>query len=139
MEFASLLELRYVYEDTRVCLTLAMRKAPSDCLHRAERYLDLAFLSKCREHFPLEQYYLEGFNRLHDYDEENGKGYLTTLTAYLRNNMSVSAAAKETFMHRNTMTQQLEKIEEILGVPLRDKETCWYLQLCLKIHELLEL
>jgi len=139
MEFASLLELRYVYEDTRICLTLAMRKAPAERLHRAERYLDLAFLSKCREHFPLEQYYLEGFNRLHDYDEENGKGYLTTLTAYLHNNMSVSAAAKEIFMHRNTMTQQLDKIEEILGVPLKDKEMCWYLQLCLKIHELLEL
>lgn len=139
MEFSSLLELRYVYEDTRVCLTLAMRKSPDTHLHRAERYLDLAFLSKCREHFPLEQYYLEGFNRLHDYDDENHKGYLTTLTAYLSNNMSVSAAAKEIFMHRNTMTQQLEKIEEILGVPLRDKEMCWYLQLCLKIHELLEM
>ena len=139
VEFVSLLDLRYVYEDTRVCLTLAMRKSPSERLHRAERYLDLAFLSKCREHFPLEQYYLEGFRRLHDYDEENGKGYLTTLTAYLDNNMSVSAAAKAIFMHRNTMSQQLEKIEEILGVPLKDKEMCWYLQLCLKIHELLEM
>ena len=108
-------------------------------MHRAERYIDLAFLSKCREYFPLEQYYLEGFSRLHDFDEENEKGYLNTLTAYLNNNMSVSAAAKEIFMHRNTMTQQLDKIEEILGVPLKDKEMCWYLQLCLRIHELLEL
>ena len=53
--------------------------------------------------------------------------------------MSVCAAAKAIFMHRNTMAQQLEKIEEILGVPLREKEMCWYLQLCLKIHELLDL
>ena len=139
MEFASLLELRYVYEDVRVCLALAMRKAPAEHLHHAERYLDLAFLSKCREYFPLEQYYLEGFRRLAAYDKESGKGYLTTLKAYLENSMSVSAAAKAIFMHRNTMAQQLEKIEEILGVPLREKEMCWYLQLCLKIHELLDL
>ena len=139
MEFANLLELRYVYEDTQVCLKLAMRKDAAQRLHRAERYLDLAFLSKCRQYFPLEQYYLEGFKRLHDFDEENEKGYLTTLTAYLENNMSVSAAAKAIFMHRNTMSQQLDKIEEILGVPLKDKEMCWYLQLCLRIHELLEL
>ena len=139
MEFSSLLELRYVYEDTQICLKLGMRKAPSIQMHRADRYIDLAFLSKCREYFPLEQYYLEGFSRLHAFDEENGKGYLATLTAYLNNNMSVSAAAKEIFMHRNTMAQQLDKIEEILGVPLKDKEMCWYLQLCLKIHELLEL
>ena len=139
VEFASLLELRYVYEDVRVCLALAMRKAPAEHLHHAERYLDLDFLSKCREYFPLEQYYLEGFKRLAAYDKESGKGYLSTLTAYLENNMSVSAAAKAIFMHRNTMAQQLEKIEEILGVPLREKEMCWYLQLCLKIHELLDL
>ena len=138
-EFASLLELRYVFADTQVCLSLAARKSPGERLHRAERYLDLAFLSKCREYFPLEQYYLQGFKRLHDFDEENAKGYLATLTAYLDNNMSVSAASKAIFMHRNTMTQQLEKIEEILGVPLKDKEMCWYLQLCLRIHELLEL
>ena len=139
VEFASLLELRYVYEDVRVCLALAMRKAPAEHLHHAERYLDLAFLSKCREYFPLEQYYLEGFRRLAAYDKESGKGYLTTLKAYLENSMSVSAAAKVIFMHRNTMAQQLEKIEEILGMPLREKEMGWYLQLCLKIHELLEL
>ena len=139
MEFSSLLELRYVYEDTLICLKLGMRKSPSVRMHRAERYIDLAFLSKCREYFPLEQYYLEGFSRLQTFDEENEKGYLNTLTAYLNNNMSVSAAAKEIFMHRNTMAQQLDKIEEILGVSLKDKEMCWYLQLCLKIHELLEL
>ena len=81
----------------------------------------------------------QGFKRLAAYDKESGKGYLSTLTAYLENNMSVSAAAKAIFMHRNTMAQQLEKIEEILGVPLREKEMCWYLQLCLKIHELLDL
>ena len=138
-EFSSLLELRYVYEDTQVCLSIAMRKTGGECLYRAERYLDLAFLHKCRQYFPLDQYYLEGFSRLHDYDEENGKGYLTTLTAYLDNNMSVSAAAKAIFMHRNTITQQLDKIEELLGISLKDKEMCWYLQLCLRIHELLEM
>ena len=139
MEFSNLLELRYVYEDTKVCLRIALLKRPGEALYPAEKYLDLAFLNKCRQYFPLEQYYLEGFSRLHDYDEENAKGYLTTLKAYLDNNMSVSAAAKAIFMHRNTMTQQLERIEEILGVPLKDREMCWYLQLCLKIHELLEL
>lgn len=53
--------------------------------------------------------------------------------------MSISAASKAIFMHHNTMAQQLEKIEEILGMSIRDPELCWYLQLCLKIHELLKL
>ena len=53
--------------------------------------------------------------------------------------MNANAAAKSIFMHRNTLMQQLEKIEQIMGVSLEDKEMCLYLQLCLKIHELLQL
>ena len=138
-EFKDLLALRYMFEDTKVACRIAVRKQPDARLHRAERYLDLAFLHRCRQYFPLEEYYLEGFMRLHDYDEANDRNYLATLTAYLDNNMNVSAAAKAIFMHRNTMTQQLEKIEELLGVSLRDKDICWYLQLCLRIHELLDM
>jgi len=137
--FSSLLDLRYVYENTKACLNIAGRKADDRCVFSAEDYLDLAFLDKCREFFPLEQYYTEGFNRLCTFEAENEKGYLTTLTAYLDNNMSVNAASKAIFMHRNTMTQQLEKIEEILGVSLKDGRICWYLRLCLKSYELLHL
>ena len=138
-EFKDLLSLRHVFEDTRGACRIATRKQPDARLHRAEHYLDLTFLHRCRQYFPLEDYYLEGFKRLHDYDEANDRGFLTTLTAYLDNNMNISAAAKDIFMHRNTMTQQLEKIEELLGVSLRDKNVCWYLQLCLRIHDLLEM
>ena len=138
-KFSSLLDLRYVYEDTMVCLNLAQKKTSEHCVFLAEDYLDLAFLHRCREFFPLEQYYTEGFSRLCQFEEENEKGYLTTLTAYLDNNMSVNAASKAIFMHRNTMTQQLEKIEEILGVSLKDSRMCWYLRLCLKSYELLHL
>ena len=62
-----------------------------------------------------------------------------TLTAYLENNMNANAAAKQIFMHRNTMTMQLEKIEQIMGISLSDKELCLYLRLCLRMTELIEL
>lgn len=137
--FSQLLDLRRTYEDTYAACRIAARKEAQPGIHRAERWMDLVFLHKCRLHFPLEDYYLEGFRRLHDYDDENGRGYLDTLKAYLDCNMSVSAAAKSIFMHRNTMAQQLEKIEELLGVSLKDPHLCWYLQLCLRIHELLAL
>ena len=40
-------------------------------------------------------------------------------------------------MHRNTMSQQLDRIEELLGLPVRDPGMRWYLQLCLRIHDLI--
>jgi len=137
--FSSLLNLRYVYENTRACLNIARKKGDKRCILSSETYLDLIFLHKCREFFPLEQYYTEGFKRLCEFDAQNEKGYLKTLNAYLDNGMSVNAASKAIFMHRNTMTQQLEKIEEILGVSLKDSRMCWYLHLCLKSYELLHL
>lgn len=139
VQFSNLLDLRYIYADTQSCLFIAMRKAPDTRLIHAQDYIALAFLNKCREFFPLEQYYPEGFKRLLSFDQETNRNYLTTLSAYLDHNLSVSAASKAIFMHRNTMAQQLEKIEEILGMSIHDPELCWYLQLCLKIHELLEL
>lgn len=139
MQFSDLLDLRYVYADTQACLFIAMRKAPDAHLIYAQDYISLAFLNKCREFFPLDQYYPEGFKHLIALDRETGRDYLTTLSAYLEHSMSISAASKAIFMHRNTMAQQLERIEEILGMSIRDPELCWYLQLCLKIHELLKL
>ena len=137
MPFYDLLKLRYMFEDCQSILPIAMKKEPGMRIHMAEHYQCTAFLSRCQQYFPLQDYYPEGLTRLLEYDRENNRSYLTTLTAYLENNMNANAAAKSIFMHRNTMMQQLEKIEQIMGVSLQDKEMCLYLQLCLRIHELL--
>lgn len=138
MPFYDLLRLRYMFEDCQNILSLAMKKEPETRIHAAEHYQCTAFLSRCQQFFPLQDYYPEGLTRLVEYDQETGRTYLATLTAYLENNMNANAAAKSIFMHRNTLMQQLEKIEQIMGVSLEDKEMCLYLQLCLKIHELLD-
>lgn len=139
MPFHDLQKLRFIYETTSIAWKGAAQKEPDGQLYHAERYLCLAFLNKCQQYFPIDEYYPDGFRRLVEYDRETGRNYLTTLCAYLDNSMNVNAAAKQIFMHRNTMTQQLEKIEQILGFSLKDKEMCLYLQLCLRIHTLLEL
>ena len=136
MPFYDLLRLRYISENCRSILPIAVKKEPDARIHLAEHYPCHAFLSRCQQYFPLQDYYPEGLTRLKEYDSENNRDYLATLTAYLENNMNANAAAKSIFMHRNTMTQQLEKIEQIMGVSLEDKEMCLYLQLCLRIHDL---
>lgn len=138
MPFFDLLRLRYMYEDCRSIMPVASRRSPDIRLHRAEHDQCLAFLSRCQQYFPLQDYYPEGLTRLIEYDQENNRNYLTTLTAYLENNLNANAAAKQIFMHRNTMMQQIEKIEQIMGLSLKDKEMCLYLQLCLRIRDLLE-
>lgn len=139
MPFYDLLRLRFMFEDCQSILPIAMQKEPETRIHMAEHYQCTAFLARCQQYFPLQDYYPEGLTRLMEYDQENNRNYLATLTAYLENNMNANAAAKSIFMHRNTMMQQIEKIEQIMGVSLEDKEICLYLQICLRIHELLNL
>lgn len=134
--FDDLLKLRYVYEDTLSALELACRDEKKVRFHKSERYLSKVLLKRCRKTLPAEEYYPDFFRRLVEHDERTGKTYLKTLAAYLDNGRNTNAAAKQIYMHRNTMVQQLERIEQILGISLDDSETVFFLQLCIRLHEL---
>ena len=139
MAFFDLLKMRGIFEDCCSAYSIAHARESDKRLYMAEHYQCMTFLARCQQFFSLDDHYPECLTRLIRYDRENGRSYLTTLTAYLENNMNANAAAKQIFMHRNTMTMQLEKIEQIMGISLSDKELCLYLRLCLRMNELIEL
>ena len=134
--FDDLLKLRYIYKDTLSALKFASQKEKDTRFHTSDRYLSLVFLDHCRQLLPSEEYYPDFFHRLTEHDKKTGKTYLQTLSAYLDNGRNANAAAKQLFMHRNTMAQQLDRIEQILGVSLNNSETAFFLQLCIRMHEL---
>ena len=61
-----------------------------------------------------------------------------TLAAYLATNGSPTDAADRLHLHRNTVLYRLGRIEDLLGVDLRDAEVRLTLHLALKIGEVLE-
>src|SRR3989442_669437 len=63
---------------------------------------------------------------------------LETLGAYLATNGSPTEAANLLHLHRNTVLYRLGRIEELLGVDLRNAEVRLALHLALKIGEILE-
>lgn len=134
--FDDLLKLRYLYEDTLSAVVFALRDEPEQRFHRCERWMSLVLLRQCRKSLPVEEYYPDFFRRLVEYDEKNRKDYIGTLSAWLDNGRNTNAAAKEIYMHRNTMIQQLEKIQQILNVDLNDHETGFFLQLCIRLYNL---
>lgn len=134
--FDDLLKLRYIYEDTFSALGFACRDENKIRFHKSERYLSLVLLQRCRKTLPAEEYYPDFFRRLIEHDKKTGKTYLETLSAYLDSGRNTNAAAKKIYMHRNTMVQQLERIEQILGISLEDSETVFFLQLCIRLYKL---
>ena len=61
-----------------------------------------------------------------------------TLIAYLATNGSPTDAAERLHLHRNTVLYRLGRIEDMLGVDLRDAEVRLTLHLALKIGDVLE-
>ena len=78
----------------------------------------------------------EGLYRLIESDRETGRDDLKTLYAYIENGLNGNAAAKELHIHRNTLINRLERIQEILALPLDDRDVVLFLRLCFRILEM---
>lgn len=70
------------------------------------------------------------------YDRENSSNLLLTLKVYLENERSVSRAASELFMHRNTIAYRIDKISELIRSDLDDADTRLAMLLSLRIWAL---
>jgi len=70
--------------------------------------------------------------------KDRGGVLLQTLGAYLATNGSPTDAADRLHLHRNTVLYRLGRIEDLLGVDLRDAEVRLGLHLALKISDVLE-
>ena len=55
-----------------------------------------------------------------NYCNENNVDFLHTLRAYLENNCSKSATAKVLYMHINTLKYQIDRMEKIMGISIKD-------------------
>jgi hypothetical protein len=82
----------------------------------------------------LKEYYDNTLGKLEKYDKENNSGLVEFLYAYLKNNGSQSLVAEKQYIHRNTVNNQLKKIEKITGCnPLNlDEKLRFYLAFFIK-------
>jgi len=58
---------------------------------------------------------LQSFGALVRYDLDNGADLALTLDALLANNGSVAKTSAQLFIHRNTLRQRIQRIEELIG------------------------
>jgi predicted DNA-binding protein YlxM (UPF0122 family) len=61
----------------------------------------------------LKEYYNNTLGKLEKYDKENNTNLMDFLDMYLKNNGSVQLVAEKQYIHRNTVNNQLKKIEKI--------------------------
>lgn len=73
--------------------------------------------------------------KLESYDRKNGTELLGTLHAYLSCHKNLSEAAAFLYVHRNTLTKRLEKINDLIHVDLDDAETVFHLMFSYRLIE----
>ena len=69
------------------------------------------------------------------YDRKNGTELLGTLHAYLAKHRNLSDAAASLFIHRNTLSKRLDKINDLVRVDLDDAEVVFHLMFSYRIIE----
>ena len=65
----------------------------------------------------------------------NRSNYLQTLRVYLSNNCNMMQTARQLFLHRHTLINRLEKIEEISDLHLDDYYSRLYMSIALLLHD----
>lgn len=81
-------------------------------------------LYSVKEKSVLRSFYNDTIGLLETYDRENNTGLVSLLKTYLENNGSLQLVSEKMFIHRNTVTNQLKKIESVTGfnpMELEDK------------------
>lgn len=124
-------KLGAVYEESLGCLERGIMLAPEQEIFSEEDLgpFQLFDLRRMKERGPkMYAEFAEPFLR-----EKDGKELLLTLREYLRCGSSVSATAKKMYLHNNTIRYRIEKIEEILGVSLKDPFTRLKAEILLEI------
>lgn len=76
--------------------------------------------------------------KMQAYDRQHHTEYLNDLELYLKCGKNINKAAKQACVHKNSMYYRISKMEEKFSFSFADEETCFSLQLSLKILQLLD-
>ena len=90
-------------------------------------------LVRVRDVSDLREFAADVLGPLLEHERANDAGYLTTLTAYFRENNSPQRTAKHLHMHANTVAYRIRRIEEITGMTLSSYADRLVVQIALEI------
>ncbi len=92
-------------------------------------------LELCADQVDLLQLCHSAAKKLESYDRKNGTELMGTLHAYLACHRNRNDAAQRLYIHRNTLSKRLEKINDLIHVDFSDAETAFHLMFSFRVLE----
>ena len=120
--FSHLKDIRTAYDQARSALESGMLLNPKEKsrIYFYRDYYLYHVLKQVENNIPLHSLYPRRLNQILEKDLKSGANNLKLLDAYLANNQSVTATARQMFMHRNSVIYRIRKIEEMLRIDLEN-------------------
>ena len=117
---AGIYNINTSFEKALSATEMAVKRSESVCFY--EKLSIYKILYAVDDKSVLRGFYSDVLGKLENYDRENRTQLAKLLQTYLENNGSLQLASEKQFVHRNTVTNQLKKIESITGYNPMDLE-----------------
>jgi sugar diacid utilization regulator len=130
-------ELPYSYNDIIQCSEIMKKKNVPGQIISYREIGPAKIIMKSSEQ-ELYQFVMEQLQPLIQYNHQNRKDLILTLETYLLCNQNMKETAQVLFLHLNTLSYRIKRIEELLGVPIKDGTTIFNLQLAWNIMNFLD-
>jgi hypothetical protein len=96
-----------------VAAEIGSETKPDEPYYRFEDYFMEYLFFCCKESTPLEAVIPRGLLQLKRYDEKYRTDFVNVLHVFLRHDMRTATAARELFLHRNTLSHKISQIKFI--------------------------
>lgn len=127
------------YKEAEAALEMGRLYAPDLWYYRFEDYVLPYFMHYGTTQINGRHLCHPGLVQLWLYDNRNETELLTTLREYLTTGLNATATAKHLYIHRNTLYQRLDKINQIIGADLNDPDTRLFMLMSYSFVDLLKL
>ncbi|MFZ7102459.1 MAG: PucR family transcriptional regulator [Peptococcaceae bacterium] len=111
---------------------------PHDKLYSYEVYMLYHMIDICATVMDVRTLIHPSVKLLWEHDEKNGSDYVQTLQAYLHYDRAVQRGADFLYIHKNTFTYRMNKIEKLIGTKISDEFRITYLLISCTIVKYLQ-
>ncbi len=125
-------------EAQRALEVLKIKDMEKSHIYVRDTYID-QFILENKDNWVLDEFVTKNLKLLVEYDKMNNTDFYHTLEVYFKNDYNISKAASKLYIHRNTLTYRLEKIENILGKDFNSFEDKYNLITAMKINDIINL
>lgn len=137
-EFNNLSELKHRYEQAINAISLGKKVGKEEPLLLYEDYSTYHMIQLAGERHDIADFCHPAVLILRDYDRRHKTEYLKTVYTYAVNMRNLVLTAENLYIHRNTLTYRIAKIQELLGYNLDDEDMMMKIFVSCKLLEYME-